>query len=49
MIGQFTDADIIKGLPPVQEIITCTFSDEPVAYLSCNYLYFENNKYSSKE
>ena len=42
MIGQFTDADIIKGLPPVQEIITCTFSDEPVAYLSCNYLYFEN-------
>ena len=42
MIGQFTDADIIKGLPPVQENITCTFSDEPVAYLSCNYLYFEN-------
>ena len=42
MLEQFTDADLVKGLPPVQEVIAATFSDKPVAYLSCNFLYFEN-------
>ncbi len=42
MLEQFTEADLVKGLPPVQEIITAEFSDKPVAYLSCNYTYFEN-------
>lgn len=42
MLEQFTDADLVKGLPSVQDIITAEFSDRPVAYLSCNYMYFEN-------
>ena len=41
-LEQFTDANLVKGLPAVQDVVSAEFSEEPVAYLSCNYLYFEN-------
>jgi len=38
----FTEADLLKGLPPVESVLSIKFSRDPVAYLSCNYLYFES-------
>ncbi|TAL04805.1 MAG: tetratricopeptide repeat protein, partial [Rhodospirillaceae bacterium] len=35
-----TDDDLIRGLPPLQDVVTADFTDQPVAYLSCNYAYF---------
>lgn len=41
-LEKFTEADLVKGLPPVEHILSTEFSDAPVAYLSCNYIYFDN-------
>lgn len=41
-LESFTKEDLLKGLPPVENVIYAEFSEEPVAYLSCNYIYFEN-------
>jgi len=37
----FTEQDIVKTLPPLTSVIDVDFSDAPIAYLSCNFLYFE--------
>ncbi len=37
-----TDEDLVKGLPSVQDVVSAEFSGKPIAYLSCNYVYFEN-------
>ncbi len=42
MLENFDDQMLLAGLPPVSQIIEPSFSDAPVAYLSCNHTYFVN-------
>jgi Tfp pilus assembly protein PilF len=35
-----SDTDMIRSLPPVSELLSSTFADEHIAFLSCNYAYF---------
>ena len=39
-LEQMTDDDLIQGLPPLEDIMTASFTDSPVIYLSCNLTYF---------
>jgi tetratricopeptide (TPR) repeat protein len=39
-LESMSDADLVKGLPPLIEVLPATFREEPVAYLSCNYSYY---------
>ena len=42
MLEGFSDVDLLKNLPSVETILSPDFSEDPIAYLSCNFLYFEN-------
>ena len=39
-LSAMTDADILRGLPPVEIARAASFAHEPVAYLSCDFRYF---------
>ncbi len=41
-LENFSDNDLLKGLPEIETILVPDFSHEPIAYLSCNFVYFEN-------
>ena len=35
-----TEAEILRGLPPIEEVATGAFADAPIVYLSCDFRYF---------
>jgi predicted O-linked N-acetylglucosamine transferase (SPINDLY family)/Flp pilus assembly protein TadD len=39
-LERMTDADILNRLPPVTAVLTPTFKQQPIVYLSCNHRYF---------